>query len=501
MVKFIAKIEYTFGRQPTSLTKSPLKTNHDWGMSTLEQLAQFLELPDEELCQQAKTMRRRVDRSLWELGLYLIAIQQRQIHRARACSGVIQFAVRYLDLAQQKAYELLRATTSLLETPLLAEAFRDGRVSWGKVREITRVSTSADEAFWLDYALHHDCDEVQRRVAVSPRRYKAQSRESDKGSPEKSSGSQATVGLGRQAQSKLWSESGASEPESTARQESGRFVSSTPAQTAISEAASSNVQQPPAARIKVVFYLTPEELAVYERAEDRVRSLRGSRLSRNRVLMDLAEHRLIDVSSQARARLPILVRVDAGTGQGWFDTRQGLLPATCAQIEEALTSALAISTEGSLTEPRSEPPQPCPSHGPANQESHPNDAADLRPEVAPTQPGPAIREARPDQTARQPSGPRRSPRRRRRLRVATIRALMLRSGGKCEKPGCNRGGALHVHHQQPVCEGGQDGLADLRLYCSSCHSLEHEPDFERKPDWRRARENKQARRAEGCDSS
>ncbi|MCE7870420.1 hypothetical protein DYH09_08595 [bacterium CPR1] len=103
----------------------------------MKQLAQYLQLPEEELCQQAKTMRRQVDRSLWNLGLYLIAIQQRKLHRARGCSGIIQFAVRFLDLAQQKAYELVRATTSLLETPLLAEAFRDGRVCWGKIREIT----------------------------------------------------------------------------------------------------------------------------------------------------------------------------------------------------------------------------------------------------------------------------------------------------------------------------------------------------------------------------
>jgi 5-methylcytosine-specific restriction endonuclease McrA len=457
----------------------------------MEQLAQYLELPDEELCRQAKTMRRQVDRSLWNLGLYLVAIQQRKLHRARGCSGVIQFAVRYLDLAQQKAYELLRATTSLLDTPLLAEAFRDGKVCWGKIREITRVSTSADEAFWLDYALHHDCDEVQRRVSVSPRRFKALRRQSDShGLPtERQPAQGGLLASDLEANGAAGVHSEAPQPayQSLAQQQ---FQ---PQHHARNQPPGS--AEPPVGRVKLVFYLTAEEFALYERAEDRVRSQRGRRLPRNKVLIDLAEHRLSDARSEARARLPILVRVDASTGQGWYDTRLGLLPATAAQIEQALTSALAVTTEGM-------PPDPDlgamsgqaqgdngPIPGTAPPTCHLTDSA--LPQVP----------DKPDEGPGQASRKKRSSRRRRNISLATIRALMLRAGGKCEKPGCNRGGALHVHHQRPVSEGGQDGLADLRLYCSSCHGLEHEPDFERKPGWHEAREHRRGGKTDRCDSS
>ncbi len=472
----------------------------------MKQLAQYLQLPEEELCQQAKTMRRQVDRSLWNLGLYLIAIQQRKLHRARGCSGIIQFAVRFLDLAQQKAYELVRATTSLLETPLLAEAFRDGRVCWGKIREITRVSTSADEAFWLDYALHHDCDEVQRRVAVSPRRFKAQRRPGD--GPSGGHGPQLESQPGQGGL--LESDSGAngaagihpevSQPghQSLAQQQlqPQHHARSQPPDPVAGSA------ELPVGRVKVVFYLTPEEFAIYERAEDRVRSQRGQRLPRNKVLIDLAEHRLSDASGQARARLPILVRVDASSGQGWYDTRLGLLPATAAQIEEALTTALAVTTEGRPPIPRQTdstlPQVPGEAELPGRPKVEKTGVKSGKTKTVPDQPG-------------QIPGARRSARRRRKISLVTIRSLMLRAGGRCEKPGCNRSGALHVHHQTPVSEGGQDGLADLRLYCSSCHGLEHEVDFERKPGWHEAREHGQAGKADRergqagktdrCDSS
>lgn len=79
------------------------------------------------------------------------------------------------------------------------------------------------------------------------------------------------------------------------------------------------------------------EFAVYERAEDRIRQQRGRRLSRNQVLTELAKRVLAGADGTARARLPVVVRVDGPTGRGWYETRRGLLSATAEEVERALT--------------------------------------------------------------------------------------------------------------------------------------------------------------------
>lgn len=137
-------------------------------MDTLEQL---MELSSDELHQHAKMVTTRLDTCLYLVGLALLASERTRSFLKRHCSDTVQYAVNHLGMARQKANELLRATRVLADLPILREAFRTGQLGWGKIRDLTRVATPETDQQWLEYALAHTTDEVQRAVTMSPRAY------------------------------------------------------------------------------------------------------------------------------------------------------------------------------------------------------------------------------------------------------------------------------------------------------------------------------------------
>lgn len=62
-----------------------------------------------------------------------------------------------------------------------------------------------------------------------------------------------------------------------------------------------------------------------------------------------------------------------------------------------------------------------------------------------------------------------------------VAGAILRSGGKCEMPGCGRGlflkdddtPYLEVHHVTPLAEGGDDTLVNAAALCPHCHRALH----------------------------
>ncbi|MCA1822994.1 MAG: DUF222 domain-containing protein, partial [Mycobacteriales bacterium] len=65
-------------------------------------------------------------------------------------------------------------------------------------------------------------------------------------------------------------------------------------------------------------------------------------------------------------------------------------------------------------------------------------------------------------------------RRTRRLNASLRRALWHRDGGRCQAPGCQRRGYLHAHHIRPWAKGGGTKLENLILLCPFHHELIHE---------------------------
>ncbi len=64
------------------------------------------------------------------------------------------------------AREKVRVARRLEDLPLVAEAFSDGRLSYSKVRAVTRVATSIDDDHWLEVALASTGAELDRIVSA-----------------------------------------------------------------------------------------------------------------------------------------------------------------------------------------------------------------------------------------------------------------------------------------------------------------------------------------------
>ena len=62
------------------------------------------------------------------------------------------------------AREKVRVATALIELPKISEAFRSGRISYSKVRAMTRVATPANEKALLSVANHGTASHVERLV-------------------------------------------------------------------------------------------------------------------------------------------------------------------------------------------------------------------------------------------------------------------------------------------------------------------------------------------------
>ena len=70
----------------------------------------------------------------------------------------------YCGIGPNAAREKLRVARALANLPVIDGAFAAGALSYSKVRALTRVATSADEAAWLETARHATAQQTERIV-------------------------------------------------------------------------------------------------------------------------------------------------------------------------------------------------------------------------------------------------------------------------------------------------------------------------------------------------
>ena len=181
--------------------------------------------------------------------------------------------------------------------------------------------------------------------------------------------------------------------------------------------------------ISVTLRFTPEQYAALEQAVSLARARAGKRLSREAALAAIAEGTLSKADARSKVRHQVSVWVDPDSGQGFYDTDRGQLPAPVRVVEEALAAAPPVAE-------RTDPVE---------------------------------------------AGPRKK------IPVAELRAVYARAQGRCENCGC-KGGSLQVHHCLAVSRGGRNRARELKLLCPGCHTVTHESDFAEDAGWRAARE-------------
>jgi hypothetical protein len=233
-------------------------------------------------------------------------------------------------------------------------------------------------------------------------------------------------------------------------QDATRLPATAPSTAANAATLQPNTNTPPPVpnkRIRVTLDLTPDQYAVIEQARnEQHRRQGGRRPSVEHAFTQICHDYLANGCPTARLKSQLIVHTHEEQSQHWYETERGLLPATAT----ATTCSSAASTSAG-----------------AKGVKISKEIQNFQVEESP---------APPPSRRRRPAVPR-----------AVLRAVRARANGRCEMPGCGRGGQLHVHHLTPVSDGGIHTVDSLRLLCAACHAQHHETDFNQRPHWQRAR--------------
>lgn len=103
------------------------------------------------------------------LGRCLLALRENKRFREFGCSSEIHYATSVLGLDSREARSSRRVASLLLDLPLITTASENGRISWAKLREITRKATPETEALWLVLAEKYNYRQLERLVSLTPK--------------------------------------------------------------------------------------------------------------------------------------------------------------------------------------------------------------------------------------------------------------------------------------------------------------------------------------------
>jgi len=446
-------------------------------------LAHLMTLGAKALVKQAIDFRTQLASTEWRLGVCLLAFQRKRACRSLGFSDVYQLGEKGLNLSRKRTWELLSGVQALEHLPLMSEALKSGKLCWSKVRALKGIVTPETEAVWVEYALHHTTDEIRRTVTFTPKEWKRFQalNSSIEGKPIATEEQVEKVLQGRLDDSEEWEQkTGELEgpPSETARQ----TAPSTTRPSKVSPAGKTGLPKVKK-KIRLVFELEAEDFPLYERAENRVRARLGKRVSRNVIFKEFVDSYLSHGSARSRARHQIVVHTDSEMKHGWYNTERGFVPVPPEVFQAARKEREPLHLDKLTQQPAASF-----SSGQAGLTSPPDF---LGPNPSPSYQN-LKRCKNPHQTdnERLPSDQFRSQLKMSRyVPTETVRKLLALADHTCQE--CDtRCGPFHIHHQDPISEGGSHELSRLKLLCTPCHGKEHEEDFETKPSWRAARRRK-----------
>ena len=99
-----------------------------------------------------------------ELLAALALFVERRAWERWECLSPVQWLSWKCGLGRVAASEHVRVAMALTRLPAVHKALREGRISWSKLREITRVATPDSEPDWLELALAGTANHVERVV-------------------------------------------------------------------------------------------------------------------------------------------------------------------------------------------------------------------------------------------------------------------------------------------------------------------------------------------------
>jgi len=507
-------------------------------ISVRKALAKLESLEPDSLFQTTKKSRVDLASAEWRMAVCLLACERnKKVFLAREYANIREFGQKELGLSSKKVWELLSVAKILEHLPTLSKAFRAGQLGWAKLRAIKGVVTPDTEREWLEFALRHDANQIESALKFTPKEWKrfqamkaslastpictgeevramlleavelaeeeaatkkravAETRPVEQGELESSISTEMVSAssdlLDRQASSdagnrachsreqdvrhesqttvpafetedkvRMSDEARAQSGATRASNRSGDY-SQAGKTTGSTEPAPEEVEvnieaalkgragsrSPSLKKQKVSFKveMTPDEYSLYETALKRIQARHQRWVRRGKAIALMAEALLNEGTSASRAKHQILIHTLPDLGLAWYDTDKGILPVSSDALKKAL-------------EEKREPIRPNQLQG----------GAESQKTYSPT------------------SG------RRTGVPAPIVRQLYARAGARCERCRDKRG-PFHIHHMDPISEGGTHDIESLQLLCGSCHSLKHMEDFQTKSGWRNALEAKRKR--------
>jgi len=94
----------------------------------------------------------------------LLALHVSQLYSKLGFSSICQYAAKVFNYEHTLTYECLRVARALEEFPKCVEAFREGKIRWSALVEITRVATPETEEAWLQFAQDHSFKRLKAEI-------------------------------------------------------------------------------------------------------------------------------------------------------------------------------------------------------------------------------------------------------------------------------------------------------------------------------------------------
>jgi hypothetical protein len=101
----------------------------------------------------------------WEEGTWLIRAARCPVHLRLGYASFAEYIERLFGYRPRWTEERVRVAEALEHLPELAQALRDGAISWSVARELTRVASLENETDWLRAATGRTCRDVEELVA------------------------------------------------------------------------------------------------------------------------------------------------------------------------------------------------------------------------------------------------------------------------------------------------------------------------------------------------
>lgn len=98
-------------------------------------------------------------------GRWLLSARRARAHAQLGFGSFSEYIERLFGYAPRLTHDKLRVAEALETLPELAQALRDGSMTWSCARELTRVATPETERAWLEQSRGRTMREVERLVS------------------------------------------------------------------------------------------------------------------------------------------------------------------------------------------------------------------------------------------------------------------------------------------------------------------------------------------------